>query len=477
MDARETATDATADAWTRARSGDFKGATDLARRLLGERSAERDAGDVVELHLVCASCAIRQGDHARALASLDAAEAAATAPGASARLVPRVQAWRAELAYFQGRYAEAMTLAERLAPALEHAGDLTYAAFALRVRIAILLARGDYAAVDALADRAVALARASADAYVQVQIHNVLGAVHFDRATSKLREPHARAHLSALDLADTAPMEEDARAALACFEQARAVAEHAGYEFAAWYVAGNIERLEILLGRPRHAESMIRKRLGALQARGARYDELVTRSNLAWALRLLGRHAEALHELDAALAVARSTGTSNVMLEYLEYDRSIVLDALGDAAGARASYRRYLQLVGTYNRGALAATSEARPASPKRPLEPFFLKRADRFLADKLDEPFTIADLARHCGVSLRTLEKAMIDNRGVTPVAHVRNARLDQARHALEADGGAVADVAHRLGFRSATTFALAFRKRFGVPPSRARRASLRPR
>jgi len=477
MDAREPATDATADAWTRARSGDFKSATDVARRLLGERSAERDAGDVVELHLVCAFCAIRQGDHARALASLDAAEAFAASPDADARLAPRVQAWRAELAYFQGRYAEAMALAERLAPELERAGDLTYAAFALRVRIAILLARGDYAAVDALADRAVALARASGDAYVQVQIHNVLGAVHFDRATSKLREPHARAHLSSLDPADTAPMEEDARAALACFEQARAVAEQAGYEFAAWYVAGNIERLEILLGRPRRAESMIRKRLGLLQARGARYDEMVTRSNLAWALRLLGRHAEALHELDAALAVARSTGTSNVMLEYLEYDRSIVQDALGDAAGARASYRRYLQLVGAYNRRALAATSEVRPAPPKRPLEPFFLKRADRYLAEQLDSPFTIADLASHCGVSLRTLEKAMVDNRGVTPVALVRNARLDQARRALEAGDDAVADVAHRLGFRSATTFALAFRKRFGVAPSHARRASLRPR
>lgn len=472
MEALPVPDDPIADAWQRARAGDFKGAIDLARQHLAERSAAKVPAEVVELHLVGASCAIRQGDHARALASLDAADAVATS-ASDAGLASRVQAWRAELAYFQGRYAEATELVERLAPALERAGDLRYAAFALRVRIAILLARGDYAAVDALAGRAVALARASGDAYVQVQVHNVLGAVHFDRATSKLREPHARAHLSALDPADTAPMEDDARAALACFEEARAVAERAGYEFAAWYVAGNIERLEILLGRPRHAEAMIRKRLGALQARGARYDELVTRSNLAWALRLTGRHAEALHELDAALALARSTGTSNVMLEYLEYDRSIVQDALGDAAGARASYRRYLQLVGAYNRRALSAPSHAAPAAPKRPLEPFFLKRLDRYLAERLDAAFTVVDLARHCGVSVRTLEKAMLDNRGVTPVAHVRNARLDRARHALERGESSVADVAHRCGFRSATTFALEFRKRYGVAPSRARRAA----
>ena len=471
MDARDPAQDATASAWTLARSGDFKGATDLARRLLRERSVEREGVDVVELNLVCAFSAIRQGDHARALACLDAAAAVAGRPDAAPQLAPRVEAWRAELAYFQGRYSEATELASHLLPELERTGDLLYAAFVLRIRIAILLARGDYDAVDALATRAVALARASGDAYVQVQIHNVLGAVHFDRASSKLREPHARAHLSALDPADTAPMEQDARAALACFEEARAVADAAGYAFAAWYVAGNIERLEILLGRPKRAVAMIRKRLGELQARGARYDELVTRSNLSWALRLLGRHREALHEIDAALTLARSTGTSNVMLEYLEYDRSIVQDALGDAAGARASYRRYLQLVGAYNRRVLATASDARPAAPKRPLEPFFLKRADRYVHERLTEPFSVADLASHCGVSLRTLEKAMVDNRGVTPVALVRNARLDLARRALEVGEAAVADVAHRSGFRSATTFALEFRKRFGVAPSRARR------
>ena len=53
-----------------------------------------------------------------------------------------------------------------------------------------------------------------------------------------------------------------------------------------------------------------------------------------------------------ALALARETGTFNVLLEFLEYDRSIVLDALGDTAGARASYRRYLQLVGASKRNA-----------------------------------------------------------------------------------------------------------------------------
>jgi transcriptional regulator GlxA family with amidase domain len=79
--------------------------------------------------------------------------------------------------------------------------------------------------------------------------------------------------------------------------------------------------------------------------------------------------------------------------------------------------------------------------------------------------------LAEHCGVSLRTLEKTFTDFRGLTPVAHIRNVRLDQAQRALKSDIP-VGEVAERYGFRSPTTFALEYRKRFGMTPSRTKRA-----
>jgi tetratricopeptide (TPR) repeat protein len=134
----------------------------------------------------------------------------------------------------------------------------------LRVRIATLLARADYDGVAAIAERALAVARASGDDYALVQMLNVLGAMYFDRATSKLGLPHARSHLSSLNPGDAAPIGDDARDALRYFEQARDVAERAHYTFAAWYVAGNIERLQILLGHADSAVRAIRKRLGLL---------------------------------------------------------------------------------------------------------------------------------------------------------------------------------------------------------------------
>jgi transcriptional regulator GlxA family with amidase domain len=104
---------------------------------------------------------------------------------------------------------------------------------------------------------------------------------------------------------------------------------------------------------------------------------------------------------------------------------------------------------------------------------PFFLKRADRFVLEHLGEPFSVSQLATHCEVSSRTLQKAFADSRGITPVAYVRNARLDHARDALQSgDGTTVAEIAMRCGFKSSTTFAIEYRKRFGVSPSRAKRA-----
>ena len=460
------ATAATIGLWRLAREGDLRGALDAARAALASHDGRAATDAFVDLHLVVAFCTMRAGDYAEAARVLDVAGGAVDA---GAPLAARVDVWRAELAYFQGRYSVAEAIVEGLVDRLEQSGDHAYAAFAMRIAFVILLARADYDGIARRTTRAIDNAKASGDDYALVQILNVLGAAHFDCATSKLAEPHARAHLSSLDARDALPMKEEASKALDYFEAARSVAERGGYRFAAWYVCGNIERLEILLGRARRAIPAIRRRLRALQQRGARYDEIVARSNLAWGLRTEGMHEEALNELDAALRIARQTGTSNVLLEFLEYDRSIVLAALGDAAASRASYRRYLRFARidrTPDR-----TDGAVAMAPRRPLEPYFLKRADRFIQDHFAERLTIDVLAAKCGVGTRTLEKAFSEYRGVTPVAHIRNVRLDRARDAMAREAASVADVAARFGFRSPTTFANEYRRRFGVTPTWTKR------
>ena len=140
---------------------------------------------------------------------------------------------------------------------------------------------------------------------------------------------------------------------------------------------------------------------------------------------------------------------------------------------ARHSYRRYLEVIAEWNRNAQGAPGDVSAAAPKRPLEPCFLKVADRFVEAHIGEEITVAQLARHCGISERTLEKAFVDFRRITPVASIRNIRLDHARRALDCENARVGEVSLRFGFRSPTTFALEFRKRFGMAPSRSRRAA----
>jgi transcriptional regulator GlxA family with amidase domain len=113
----------------------------------------------------------------------------------------------------------------------------------------------------------------------------------------------------------------------------------------------------------------------------------------------------------------------------------------------------------------------ASPAPAKRPLEPAFLKRFDRLVAERIADRLEIRELAGLCGVSWKTLERTFTDFRGLTPVAHVRNMRLDAARVALDRGDVGVSEAAARFGFGSPTTFSLEYRKRFGVSPSRTRK------
>lgn len=148
-----------------------------------------------------------------------------------------------------------------------------------------------------------------------------------------------------------------------------------------------------------------------------------------------------------------------------------MLDALGETTSALASYRRYAALVAASGRQAVRAPGTDTTPSRKRTLESYFLKRADQYLLEHAGERVTVAQLARGCGVGVRTLEKAFADFRGITPIAHARNLRLELAHRSLVDGDDTIAAIAARFGFRSSTTLALEHRKRYGTSPTRVRR------
>jgi AraC-like DNA-binding protein len=98
------------------------------------------------------------------------------------------------------------------------------------------------------------------------------------------------------------------------------------------------------------------------------------------------------------------------------------------------------------------------------------LRSALDFLVDHLDEPFSIAAVAAHCGVSVRSLQEAFRRELDTTPSHWLRARRLEQAHVLLlRAEPGTttVTEVACAVGMFHLGDFADHFRARFGLTPS----------
>ena len=113
--------------------------------------------------------------------------------------------------------------------------------------------------------------------------------------------------------------------------------------------------------------------------------------------------------------------------------------------------------------GAAESASEAAPAPPRH------LRRAEDYIAAHLDQPLTLAEVARAAGTSPRALQAAFRAHRGTTPLGFWRDLRLEAARADLQAGapGTTVTDVALAWGFQHFGRFAEAYRRRFGERPS----------
>lgn len=98
--------------------------------------------------------------------------------------------------------------------------------------------------------------------------------------------------------------------------------------------------------------------------------------------------------------------------------------------------------------------------------------RAARDYIDRhLSEPMTVGSIADAVGVSVRTLQSHFQTDLDMTPMAFVRDRRLERARDDLAdatvVDGDSVTSVASRWGFGHLGRFSIDYRRRFGEAPS----------
>ncbi len=389
----------------------------------------------------------------------------------------RVDVWRAELAYFQGRYSDANASIDRALPRLEAERRLRVRCFRAAhshrdlARPSGLRQRGGPGGPRRRARRGraetITFSSRSSTCWAPL------------RSTAPRRScdvPHARSHLSSLDPRETAPMEEDAREALHWFERAQS-----GRRARALRVCGLVCRRQHRAPRDRAGPRPTRRTRhtqapGACCRRAARSTTKSSRARISpgdfarW-----GTIAKRCTSSTWRSARPRNGHVQRAA----RVPRIRPLDRPRCIGRLRRRRGRAIAVISSWSappNGALAGEprTKRRPRRARRPLEPYFLKRADRFILDHLGGAVhRVRSLAMHCGVSWRTHGEGVRRLSRHDAGRARAQPRLDHARQVLGEDGATVADVAARCGFRSSTTFALEYRKRFGVSPSHARQAS----
>jgi len=113
-------------------------------------------------------------------------------------------------------------------------------------------------------------------------------------------------------------------------------------------------------------------------------------------------------------------------------------------------------------------------AQPARPGRPGHVKRAQDFMLANLAGPIGIVDVVASAGVSMRTLYQGFQDCQGVSPMAWLRQRRLERIRAELmtgSPEETRVTEVALRWGLSHLGRFASHYRAAFGESPSQTLR------
>lgn len=167
-------------------------------------------------------------------------------------------------------------------------------------------------------------------------------------------------------------------------------------------------------------------------------------------------------------------------------DRYVIDGPVFTAGGASPTFDLMLHLIRTRLGMAVALDvasvfiyDQAKAATDAQPLVSLGrldgydprLAQAIRIMEAHVDEPLTIAAIARRIGVTARALEMVFRKSIGETPGAYYLRLRLNAARRLVLDTRVAMADIAARTGFSSAAAFSRAFSNAFGEAPVRLRR------
>ncbi len=464
---------------------DAAGRIDEARRLIqaGQprralallekcRSVVTDDNAVLatKLHIQLSDAFFEMGEYSQSANEAAAAASFAERVGDEAIIV-LAGVFKARAAYQFGNYSLCEREGLGTLKRAEAFGDPLSISRACQILVIVHGARRGFDQAARFGAMALDAARRSGDGVQEGRILNTIAQTELGIVLATLH-PQGHGHASSFEPDETAAQQGRLIAARDLLWAAMRLTDTGADAALHAMIESNLQRVRILLGEARLTLPILRKKLRIMQEQGRRHYEISLRQFYAWALRVAGHPEESLVQINAALGLCRKGRNATRIVEFLHYDRSLVQAALGHHAEALKSYQRYKQFAAAWSGGpsagpgTSAAADALRPSRPGRILEPFYVKRADRYLRESTHHKLTTDALAALCGVSTRTLQLGFRQFRGVSPVAHARNLRLERSHLALKAGDGSVSEIAMRHGFGSLTTFSIEYRRRFGETP-----------
>jgi AraC family transcriptional activator FtrA len=216
-------------------------------------------------------------------------------------------------------------------------------------------------------------------------------------------------------------------------------------------------------------------------ARGARIASICTGAFLLAAAGLLDGRRAATH-WDYARRLARLFPAVEVDARVLYVDDGEILTSAGVAAGidlclhmvrrdhgAEAANTVARRMVVAAHREGGQAQFVERPLTEARG-EGLAATRA--WMLERLAEPLTVADMARHAGYSARSFARRFAADTGTSPLRWLIGQRVEHARRLLEGTDLPVEHVAERAGFGTATALRQHFSRALQTSPTAYRRA-----
>lgn len=115
----------------------------------------------------------------------------------------------------------------------------------------------------------------------------------------------------------------------------------------------------------------------------------------------------------------------------------------------------------------------ARPPAWYTAMDDPVVGQALRLMHNRPDNPWTVALLAEHCGVSRATLARDFRALVGVPPMTYLADWRVGRAADLLRESDTTVEAIARRVGYSNAFALSAAFKRLRGTTPTEHRRAA----